>query len=63
MWGDLDVKTEAREMLQIMSEFNRTMIDKPWLWAVPCAVELIPEVADLRRTLLAQLPDHASATA
>ena len=52
-----------REMLQIIAEFNRTMIDKPWLWAVPCAVELITEVADLGRTLLAQLPAHASATA
>ena len=39
-------------MLQIIAEFNRTMFDQPWLWAVPCAVELIAEVADLRRTLL-----------
>ena len=31
------------------------MFDKPWLWAVPCALELITEVADLTRTLLVQL--------
>ena len=55
LWGDLDVKIDIREILQIIAEFNRTMFDKSWLWAVPCAVELITEVSDLRRTLLVKL--------
>ena len=42
-------------MLQVIAKFNRNMFDKPWLWAVPCTVELIIEVVDLRRTLLIQL--------
>ena len=55
LWGNLDTKTNVKEMLQVLAEFNRDIFDRPWLWAVPYAVELITEVADLRRTLIAQL--------
>ena len=60
LWGNLDIKTNVKEMLQVISEFNRDIFDRPWLWAMPYTVELITEVADLRRTLIAQLNSRKS---
>ena len=53
--GNLDIKPNVKEMLQVITKFNRDIFDRPWLWAMPYTVELITEVADLRRTLLARL--------
>ena len=55
LWGDLDGMMDIREMLQAIAEFDTDLFSKPWLRAVPCAVELTAEVAELRRTLLNKL--------
>ena len=60
LWGNLDTKTNVKEMLQVLAEFNRDIFDRPWLWSIPYAVELITEVADLRRSLIAQLNSRNS---